>query len=357
MLHPAQDQLSHFFALSLDLFCVAGADGYFKVLNSAWVDTLGYSKEELLSRPYIDFVHPEDKTATAHQQQRIKDGLLVIDFQNRYRHQDGSWRWLSWKATPQPDGTIYAVARDITQQKEDERATQVLLRNLEASNKELDQFAFVVSHDLKSPLRSISHLVEWIREDLEGHPNAEAEEHLNLLANKAVRMQRLIEDLLHYARSGRRDMPFERVPLAPILAEILEALSKPDDYEIVVLGELRPIWGVQSDLYLVFQNLIGNAIKYRSPGPGRLTIQQTLQGDMWVIAFQDNGIGIDAKHHERVFQVFQRLQTDEQVEGTGIGLALVKKIVDGAGGTILLASAPGRGSTFTIYWPDRPKLA
>ena len=146
-------QLAQFYELSLDMFCMADKHGYFTYLNQAWENCLGYSRKELTELPYVDFVHPEDKESTNSASKRLNSGQLVMHFENRYIAKDGSCKWLSWMASPQPDGGVYAVARDITAQKEDARATELLLRKLELTNQELDRFAYVVSHDLKTPLR------------------------------------------------------------------------------------------------------------------------------------------------------------------------------------------------------------
>ncbi len=351
---PTPQQLAHFFSLSLDHFCVAGADGYFKHLNRAWQRTLGYTIEELLSRPYISFVHPEDYNATVQEQQSLDGGLQTLQFENRYIAKDGTLRWFSWNAVPQPDGNIYAVARDITTQKQDERDTRHLLQRLEQKNAELDEFAYIVSHDLKSPLRGIMNLSEWIKEDLGPTVKPEVTEQIEMLQARVARMQRLIEDLLKYAKMNTSDASMELVDLNTLIEEICSALLVPAGYKILVPQPLQPILARSSEAYQLFQNLLSNAVKYRSADTGSVVITQTSQADDWTFVVEDDGIGIDPKHHHRVFQVFQRLKDAEEIEGTGIGLALVKKIVEGMGGRITLASTLGHGSTFTFTWPKSP---
>ncbi|MBP8073243.1 MAG: PAS domain S-box protein, partial [Bacteroidia bacterium] len=177
-------QLAQFYELSLDMFCLAGKDGYFKFLNQAWESCLGYTRDELLAIPYVDFVHPDDKEATYGAAKMLASGKYVINFENRYKAKDSSWKWLSWMASPQEDGSIYAVARDITSQKEDAKATELLLRKLEMTNQELDRFAYVVSHDLKTPLRGIINLTEWIVEDMGENLKPEVAEHLRMLQER-----------------------------------------------------------------------------------------------------------------------------------------------------------------------------
>lgn len=345
------DQLAHFFALSLDLFCVADSEGYFRLLNDAWGKTLGYSLDELLAVPYITFVHPDDLNATVTVQQGLEDGLQVLDFENRYLTKDGNWKWLSWKAVPQTDGTIYAVARDITSQKEDEKATEQLLLKLEQTNHELDQFSYIVSHDLKSPLRSILNLSQWIQEDLGDALMPEVAAHIALLQVRAGKMQQMIDDLLEYAKTGRNEKPLVEVDLNQLLLEIQGVQQLPNGFHIDMPLPLEPVYGHPVELFQLFQNLISNAIKYRASDDGFVRITQSDLGDFWGFEVADNGIGINAQHHSRIFEVFQRLHTSEEIDGTGIGLALVKKIIERMGGSISVQSQKGHGAVFEFTWP------
>jgi PAS domain S-box-containing protein len=347
----APDQLAQFFELSLDLFCVADSEGYFKVVNSAWQRTLGYSKEEMLAHPYIYFVHPDDINLTKVEQQKLDAGGLSMNFENRYRAKDGTWKWLAWRSVPQPDGSIYAVARDITTQKEDEKATHNLLRKLEQSNRALDQFAYIVSHDLKSPLRSIINLSQWLKEDYESILPEEGKSQINLLQGRAERMQHLINDLLQFAKTGRDERPLELLDPKALIDEIRDSQPNYGSFSIVCATETAPIFARPHELYQLFQNLICNAYKYRAHEDGYVRIRQIDADRFWRFEFEDNGIGIEAKHHQRIFQVFQRLANSEDIEGTGIGLALVKKIVESAGGELHVDSALGQGSTFSFSWP------
>ncbi|MEY3442867.1 MAG: hypothetical protein RLZZ519_1148 [Bacteroidota bacterium] len=344
-------QLAQFYELSLDMFCLAGKDGYFKFINQAWETCLGYSREELLAYPYVDFVHPEDKEATYGAAKMLASGKYVINFENRYKAKDGSWKWLSWMASPQEDGSIYAVAHDITSQKEDAKATEMLVRKLEMTNQELDRFAYVVSHDLKTPLRGIINLTEWIVEDMGDHLKPEVAEHLRMLQERVDRIQTLINDLLIYSRTGRSQSKIVSVDLNQLVAEILESIEIPDGFQIELTNSLPVVKGVRVELFQLFQNLLVNAVKYRSSDHGSVQISAQDLGDKFEISIHDNGIGIAPKHHHKVFEIFHRLGEGAAVEGTGVGLAIVKKIVDTAGGEIRVESEGAGGTTFVFTWP------
>ncbi len=345
------EQLAKFFELSPDLFVFSNASGDYRMLNPAWERILGYSLEEFIQKPTLHYVHPDDLPETMRVRKALVEGAAVVTFENRYLAKDGSWKWLSWNAVPQPDGSIYAVARDISLQKEDEKTTQQLLRKLEQRNQELDQFAYIVSHDLKSPLRSIINLSEWIKEDLGDALKPEVAGQITMLQGRVMRMQQLIEDLLKYAKTGRGEMPLETVNLNHLVEEVVEGQARPVGFQILVPKPLTQIAGRTIELYQLFQNLIGNAVKYRAADEGMVSITQQEEGNFWLFKVQDDGIGIDPKHHKRVFQVFQRLASSEEIEGTGIGLALVQKIVEAMGGSISLQSQEGKGSTFLFTWP------
>ncbi|MEP6992331.1 MAG: ATP-binding protein [bacterium] len=228
---------------------------------------------------------------------------------------------------------------------------------LEHSNRELDQFAYVASHDLKAPLRGIANLAQWIEEDLGDRVTDESRDHLRLLRGRVHRMEGLIEGILAYARAGRQRDEVEQVDTAALVAEAVELLAPPSTATVDVQ---RPMPGVVTErvpLQQVFMNLIGNAIKYGPRDNLQVTVRAVADDEFVHFDVTDNGPGIDPKFHERIWQIFQTLAPRDEIEGTGIGLSVVRKLVESRGGRVWLDSAPGKGSTFSFTWPQRPRNA
>lgn len=221
---------------------------------------------------------------------------------------------------------------------------------LEASNMELQQFAYIASHDLQTPLRGVSGFAQFLQKDFGGKLGAKADDYLRRIVDSARRMQELINDLLAYSSIESRSAPFEPTSLNEVFDDAVALLdaSIADAAAEVTRDELPIVDGDRPQLSQLFQNLIGNAVKYRGDEPPRIHASAQDNGDHWTIAVRDNGIGIAEKHHERVFEIFRRLHTADKYPGTGIGLAVCRRIVQRHGGTIWLASEPGEGCTFHI---------
>ena len=220
---------------------------------------------------------------------------------------------------------------------------------LRQSNRDLDQFAFVASHDLKAPLRAIGNLAKWIEEDLGAQMNAQSKEHLGLLFKRVEKMEALIDAILSYSQVGQRQVE-ERVDVAELLAEVVETLAPPSEVSISI-GEM-PIFDTERvPLYQVFQNLLGNAIKYRRPLSAQVSLRAKEGEGCLEFIVQDNGPGIPAKFHESIFQPFTRVSAAQGVEGSGIGLSVVRKIAEMRGGRVWVESTPPNGSTFHVLWP------
>jgi PAS domain S-box-containing protein len=250
------------------------------------------------------------------------------------------------------DVTEQVRARQAVEQKAEELAR--LARALEATNRELDQFAYVASHDLKAPLRGIANLSQWIEDDLADRFTAESREHMRLLHGRVHRMEALIDGILQYSRAGRTQEPPERVDTAALLDEVVDLLAPPDGVDVVVQPGMPVITTERLPLQQVFMNLVGNAVKYGGPGARVEVSAQPEGGGVCEFTVRDDGPGIAPEYHERIFTIFQTLEARDKVEGTGIGLSIVKKMVESRGGRVWVDSAPGRGAAFRFTWPARP---
>ncbi len=225
---------------------------------------------------------------------------------------------------------------------------------LERSNRELDQFAYVTSHDLKAPLRAIANLSQWIEEDISGQLADETRKQMDLLRGRVHRMEALIDGILRYSRVGRIDVDVETVDVAEMLDEIIESQVLPEGLTVDI-GPDMPIFAAASvRLQQVFANLISNAIKYHDRPDGSVEVSVRDNNDFYEFTVADDGPGIASEYHDKVFQIFQTLQAKDSRESTGVGLTLVKKIVAEQGGTISLESMEGQGASFRFTWPKQP---
>jgi light-regulated signal transduction histidine kinase (bacteriophytochrome) len=227
---------------------------------------------------------------------------------------------------------------------------------LERSNAELAQFAYVASHDLSEPLRMVSSYLQLLRRRYRGQIDADADAFIDYAVDGAGRMRTLIEDLLAYSRAGRSERPPEPVNTARIVAEVaatLRALAN-EGQPVIEWDGLPVVEGDSAQLVQLFQNLIGNGIKFVAPGvQPRVRISAAPEGERWRFTVEDNGIGIEPRHAERVFGMFQRLHTRDEFEGTGIGLAIARKVVERHGGEISAAPRDGGGTCFAFTLPAK----
>ncbi|GAK54017.1 multi-sensor signal transduction histidine kinase [Candidatus Moduliflexus flocculans] len=232
-----------------------------------------------------------------------------------------------------------------------ERRVQERTAVLEAVNRELQDFAYVVSHDLKAPLRGIAHLAQWLVEDYRGQFDEDGQKMIALMVGRANRMENLIEGILQYSRIGHANMSEGVVDLRLLVLAVIETLAVPEHIRITTIGEFPVVRYNMTRMTQIFQNLIGNAIKFIDKPEGIITISCQNHGDSWLFRVTDNGPGIEARHYERIFKIFQTLTARDQFESTGIGLAVVKKIVELYGGKIWVESIVGEGSTFLFTLP------
>ena len=469
-----------FFDLSLDLMAIAGVDGYYIRLNPVWESTFGFTHAELMNEPYLHWIHPDDRSATLEAGKALSQGDSVIGFENRHICRDGSYRWLSWNSSPyEGEKVVYAVARDITRQKQAELIRQEneetirsqlaeietiysttpiglcsldldlrfvrvneylanidcrsiedhigrtirevvpgiadqieplyrqvlesrkpivdvevqgstldqptivrdylvsyypkmlpdgqvigfnsmvqditerkkVLATLEECNQELNQFAHVVSHDLKAPLRAVSNLSQWIEDDLQGLLTTDTQYQMTLLRRRVDRMAETIDGLLDYASIGQAKTFPEAFSVADVIQGAIDSLAPPPTFNIVISPMLPTLTAHRLRLFQVFANLIGNAIHHHDRSDGSIHISCKDCGDFYEFILADDGPGIAPEHHEKIFAIFQSINPQNNPHSTGIGLSIVKKIVETEGGTIRLESKLGQGATFSFTWP------
>ncbi len=318
-------------------------------VNARMAELLGYSEEEMLGRPLFHFMSQSvAETARVNLERGRANVKAEYDFE--FRCSDGWPIWTRIVTTPLFDkegvyrGALAGVI-DITERIRMEEA-------LSRVNAELQQFAYVASHDLKAPLRAVSNLTTWLEEDLGPQVSGEIRRHLQLMRDRIKRMDALIEGLLDYSRAGGMTREVERIDTGQMVKEVLDAHPIPERLQVSVSGDMPLLVTDRVKLQQVFANLISNAIKYHDRDDGHVWISaRPMEGNYHEFTVADDGPGIPAEYHDRIFKMLQRGPTAEGREGTGMGLAVVKKLVEGVGGRISLESSPGEGASFRFTWP------
>nr|WP_242056342.1 MULTISPECIES: ATP-binding protein [unclassified Nostoc] len=238
------------------------------------------------------------------------------------------------------------LQEEIVQRQHSQEQMAELLKELESKNRELNDFAYIVSHDLKAPLRGIGLLSEWLLTDYADKFDDEGKNLVNRLINRVQKLQRLIDSILEYSRIGRSQGEKREIDLNNIITDVIELLEPNKNIEIEILNHLPKINGEKTKIEQVFQNLLSNAIKFLDKPQGKITVGCTEENDYWRFSVSDNGPGIEEQYYAKIFQIFQKLSDTQDSESTGIGLSIVKKIVEMYGGEIWVESQVGKGSTF-----------
>ena len=341
---------------SLDPLVTISPQGVITDVNEAAEKVTGISREQLVGTDFSNyFTDPE--AARAGYQQVFAKGL-VRDYPLAIRHVSGALTEVLYNATVYRDEAgevagVFAAARDVTELKRSERDLAERAEELARSNADLEQFAYVASHDLQEPLRMVASYTQLLARRYAGRLDAEADEFIAFAVDGATRMQQLINDLLAFSRLGTRGQPFAEVDCNAVFADVvanLQAAIEENGAEVAA-EPLPTVTGDRQQLVQLLQNLVSNAVKFHGPEAPRVHVSANRKGREWVFAVQDNGIGIGPQYFDRIFVIFQRLHTKEEFPGTGIGLALCQKIVLRHGGRLWVESQPGQGATFHFTIP------
>ncbi|SHJ42302.1 sensor histidine kinase [Aquimarina spongiae] len=318
--------------------------------NKAFQDLLQYSQEELLEMNVQEISMPDEYKESEENMKKMTSGEIGgFSINKRYRKKNGGifWAKTSVAAVRKQNGDMqYQVAliEDITDQREHEKQRDLLLKNLEKSNKELNDYAHIVSHDLKSPLRSMNALITWLKEDYESVLDEGAQQSFDMLLKKVDKMDHLINGILEYSSVDKGEHIQKTIDLNSTVKDIIDIIYIPDHIEVTVTSDLPVVQGDNFRLQQLFQNLINNAVKYNDKEKGWIKVSCIPQKTHWQFAIEDNGPGIPKKYHEKIFRVFQTL--DDNKESTGVGLSIVKKIIDLYDGKIWVTSEEGKGTAF-----------
>ncbi len=334
-------------------------DGYFLRVNRSLCAILGYSDKELVGRTVKELSYPEDRDSTDAGRERVRAGELEsIRFQKRYLRKDGATVWVDLTVAVVRDAEgqpLYEIAvfDDDTERKNAETELRQAHDELARSNAELEQFAYVASHDLQEPLRMVSSYTQLLLRRYGERFDGDAKEFMDYVVDGAARMKQLIEDLLAYSRVGTRGREFRPIASEEALGKALVNLRAAIEAggATVTHDPLPLLEADDSQLAQLFQNLIGNALKFHGAEAPRVHIGAAEHATEWEFRVRDNGIGIEPEYFERIFLVFQRLHNKSEYPGTGIGLAICKKVVDRHGGRIWVESRPGAGSTMHFTLP------
>jgi PAS domain S-box-containing protein len=342
---------------SVDPILTIDPNGKITDLNSSTENITGFNRDELIGSDF-SYYFTEPPKAIAGYQEVFQKGILR-NYELEIKHKNGYITPVRYNASVYKDESnnvigVLASARDISEIKEAENNLKLKIEDLSRSNKELEQFAYVSSHDLQEPLRMIASYLQLLERKYKGKLDAKADKYINFSVDGATRMQNLIDDLLTFSRVTTKAQEFKATDMESIYKEVLLNLevSIKENNVIISHDPLPVVMADKTQISQVIQNLISNAIKFKSEDQPKINISVTKEDNQTLFAIHDNGIGIDPKHSDRIFEVFKRLHKKRDYPGTGIGLAICKKIIERHGGRIWVESELGQGSTFYFTLPN-----
>ncbi len=329
-------------------------------------ELLGYEPEEIIGKTPFDLMPADEAKRVAAEFRAVMDARKDFDrLENTNLHKEGYPVVLETSGVPIFDNKgnfrgYRGIDRDITERKKAQEQLEILnaelkrhTRELEQSNRDLEQFAHVASHDLQEPLRVVASFTQLLERRCKDNLDSDVREYMDYIVDGATRMQQLINDLLVFSRVRARGRPLEPADCNAVLGQAIANLGRAiqENQAVITNDELPTVRVDASQIARLFQNLIGNAIKFRSGENPCVHVSAKKEGDQWVFSVRDNGIGIESQYHERIFEIFRRLHGREEYPGTGIGLALCRRIAERHDGRIWVESQEGKGSTFCFTLP------
>jgi len=356
----AEDRFARVVEAAPTALVLTAGTGRIEMVNQQAERMFGYSRAELQDKP-LEMLMPK---RFRHGHVGLREGFLAKmsprimgDGWDLFGlRKDGSEFPLEIGLNPiELDGQLMVLAGivDVTARHEIAREKERQRNELERSNADLEEFAYVASHDLKAPLRGIAHLAQWITEDIGSAASAETTENLKLLQGRVLRLQSLLDGLLAYSRIGHTHTPAEVVDIGELVRDVTALLAPTAGFEVAFEGDVSKILTHRMPIHVVLENLIGNALKHHDRAAGRITVSARQVETSVEFRITDDGPGILPQFQERVFQIFQTLASRDQTESSGIGLAIVKRKVQGHGGRIWIESAPpARGTSFVFTWKE-----
>lgn len=350
------DYLNNIMDSITDILIVVNPDLTIRSINAVGLEELGYTLEEL-NEQHLSILFDNEAVFSEDEHHLIISQGAVKNIEKNICLKNGEARPVLFSVSPMNDkeGNVSAficTARDNTERKIAEQKLKEHTVELEKINKDLDQFAYIASHDLKAPLRAIANLSQWIEEDLGDNLPEDVKNHTELLRGRVARMQALIDGILSYSRVSRTEKKYETVDTDQLITEVLNIIDVPASFEIVKETAFPVIPADRVRLEQVFTNLISNAIKYHDKASGKITLAHKKIENVHKFSVADDGPGIPPEYHEKIFVIFQTLEARDKIESTGVGLSIVKKIIEENGGTIKVESVPGQGARFIFTWPE-----
>jgi PAS domain S-box-containing protein len=357
-------QFKKFFDLSVDMVCIANTSYEYEIISPSFSTVLGWDESEIMEKSLLALVHEEDLKATEAELEKLKTGATISEFTNRLKCKDGTYKYFQWILSVDTlTEQIFGIARDYTKRKQAEEEIKKLnddlqrnVAELEVVNKELGSFSYSVSHDLRASLRAISGFTQLLSQKYQDKIDEEGRRLMSVVGNNAKKMGQLIDDLLSYSRLGKKEIQKTDIDTKELVDSLVQDLNKSglNDKAKITVSALSPMKGDKSLMRQVFFNLLVNALKFSRPKPNpEIEIGSKTEGDENIYYVKDNGVGFDMKFYDKLFNVSQRLHSQEEFEGAGVGLAIASKIIGRHGGKIWAEGKVNEGATFYFSVPEK----